>query len=95
MQFEAGLLQDEAERQAEVDIRNVAEAEQLTSPLDIACRHCEAPIGEKCTTKPQAGGKYVMELAYFHGPRWRDFNRTRGEHAAMDDWNKRYGSANA
>ncbi len=60
------------------------------SPIDVVCRHCEAPIGETCTSKPQDASRYVIVLRYFHSVRWRDFNRARSEQAAMADWNKKY-----
>ena len=65
------------------------------SPKDVLCRHCEARVGEACTTKSQAASRYVMVLAYFHRVRRRDFNRRRNERAAMADWNSRYGGKSA
>lgn len=60
-------------------------------PIEIACRYCGAPAGEKCTSKPKATSQYVQVLNYSHRPRWSDFNRMRSEIAALDDWNNRYG----
>jgi hypothetical protein len=70
-------------------------AEFPNSPIEIVCRYCEAPVGEKCTTKPTSDAQWVRVLSYFHGPRWRDFNRIRGERAALDDWNNKYGGKSA
>lgn len=65
------------------------------SPIDVLCRHCEAPTGEKCTTVPLATSNFVRVLGYFHATRWRDFNHARAERAAMVDWNKKYGGKTA
>ena len=65
------------------------------SPKDVACRHCEAPVGASCTTVPQDASQYVMVLTYCHSVRWRDFNRARNERAAMADWNSKYGGKSA
>lgn len=78
------------------------------SPLDIFCRGCAAPPGHKCGVVPNRSllrrrirdgdpveEYWIRELNYFHDMRWRDFNRVRGEWAALDDWNKRYGARTA
>ncbi len=70
-------------------------AEFPNSPLEIACRYCEAQAGAKCTTRQTHDVQRLRVLPYFHGPRWRDFNRIRGERAALDDWNNKYGGKSA
>jgi len=62
-----------------------------TSPIEVACRRCMAPVGKKCTTVPKVAAQWVRVLKCFHDTRWRDFNRARAERAAMNDWNQRYG----
>ena len=64
-----------------------------TSPVEVSCRSCKAAVGERCTTKLKAGGKWLRVLKYFHSTRWRDFERARNERAAMNDWNKKYGNS--
>ena len=62
-----------------------------TSPIEVACRTCMAPVNEKCTTRPKVVMQWVRVLNRFHDTRWRDFNRVRNERAAMNDWNQKYG----
>jgi hypothetical protein len=83
-------------------------SEAPKSPIDVACRHCDAPVGHKCGTRPSRailrrraaagdpiGNYWIRELSYFHRTRWTDFNRIRGERAALADWNAKYGGATA
>jgi hypothetical protein len=78
------------------------------SPLDIFCRGCAAPPGQKCGVMPnrsllrrrlRAGDPvetyWIRVLSYFHDMRWRDFNKVSNEWAALDDWEKRYGGKTA
>jgi hypothetical protein len=76
-------------------VAGMAELELFISPIEVSCRHCYAKVGEGCTTKPEEGGQWVMCLKIFHSVRWRDFNKARGEQAAMNDWNERYGTPKA
>ena len=62
------------------------------SPIEFACRHCRAPIGEKCTTVPLATSHYVQVLNYFHSVRWRDLNIARNDRAKFNDYQQKYGS---
>jgi hypothetical protein len=70
-------------------------AEFPNSPIEIECRHCKAPAGEKCTTQVTRDEQWVRILRYFHSERWRDFSAKREERVKLDDWNNKYGGKSA
>ena len=65
------------------------------TPIGRPCKMSRAEAGEPCTTVLGANGVYVRVLHYFHAVRWRDYNQSISDAAALSEWQKTHGGKTA